>query len=218
MVSVTIEGLEHELRPSKIVCLLRTYAAHAKELSNAVPERPRFFLKPPSALLGNGGTVRCPPNVRELHHEVELSVIIGKRGANIPQGSAMEHVKAYTVMLDMTARDLQDEAKAKGLPWTEAKGYDTFAPVGPEAVLAKKYDWRGKRIWLKVNGEVRQDGNTSLMLFPLERIISDISRVMTLEEGDIIMTGTPSGVGRLCPGDLVEAGVEGISPMRVDIA
>lgn len=129
----------------------------------------------------------------------------------------MDHVEIYLPMLDITARDLQDAAKSKGLPWSEAKGYDTFAPVGPEAVRSSDHDWRGKRIWLEVNGQIRQDSNTDMLLFSVERMISDISKVMTLEPGDIIMTGTPPGVGPLLPGDRIRAGIDGMEPMEFDV-
>ncbi len=217
MVRLTFEGSDHDLRPSKIICLLRTYAAHARELSNEIPKRPRFFLKPPSSLLENGGVVRIPGGVENLHHEVELAIVIGKRGRHIREEDSLDHVKAYTVMLDLTSRDIQNEAREKGLPWAEAKGYDTFAPIGPEAVPSGAMDPGGRRIWLKVNGEIRQDGNTDLLLFPVGRIISEISRVMTLEEDDIIMTGTPAGVGPLVDGDVVEAGIDGIAPLKITV-
>lgn len=212
--AILMDGEPYVLHPSKIVCLLRSYAAHAKELNNAVPDRPRFFLKPPSSLLGNGGTIIIPEGVGSVHHEVELAVIIGKPGRMIPEESAADHVLGYTTMLDLTARDLQDEAKSKGLPWTEAKGFDTFAPVGPSGARSPSYDWRGKRVYLKVNGDIRQDGNTDLMIFTIERMISRISQVMTLEDGDIIMTGTPAGVGPLRYGDRIEASVEGLGVLE----
>ncbi len=217
MVKLMFEGGNYELRPSKIICLLRTYAAHASELSNDLPDRPMFFLKPSSALLENGGIVRIPEGVDNLHHEVELAVVIGKGGRFIREEDSRHHIKAYTVMLDITSRDIQNGAREKGLPWAEAKGYDTFAPIGPEAVPSDGMDPGGRRIWLKVNGEIRQDGNTDLLLFTVANMISEISRVMTLEEDDIIMTGTPSGVGPLVDGDVVEAGIDGIAPLKITV-
>ncbi len=217
MVKLMFEGSDLELSPSKIVCLLRTYAAHAGELSNDLPDRPRFFLKPPSALLKNGGIVRIPEGVATLHHEVELAVVIGKGGRYIREEDSHHHIKAYTVMLDLTSRDIQNEAREKGLPWAEAKGYDTFAPIGPEAVPSGAMDPGGRRIWLKVNGEIRQEGNTDQLLFPVDMMISEISRVMTLEPDDIIMTGTPAGVGPLVDGDVVEAGIDGIAPLKITV-
>jgi 2-keto-4-pentenoate hydratase/2-oxohepta-3-ene-1,7-dioic acid hydratase in catechol pathway len=206
------------LSPSKMICLLRSYAAHARELDNEVPEKPVFFLKPPSSLLANGGTVIIPPGSGEVHHEVELAVIIGKKGKDVKARSAGEHILGYTIMLDITARDIQLESKSKGLPWTEAKGYDTFAPVASIMVPAETFDPSGKRIWLEVNGELRQDSNTELMIWPVEVMISSISSVMTLEEGDIIMTGTPAGVGPLRSGDRVRAGIDGIGTIEVSVA
>ena len=217
LLSLKLNDEDHVLRPSKIICLLRNYKAHARELGHAAPERPRFFLKPPSALLPNRGTVLIPKGVENLHHEVELAVIIAKHGRFIEMERAAEYIEAYTVMLDITARDVQAKAKSKGLPWTEAKGYDTFAPVGPRAYAADEYDWHDKRIWLSVNGEMRQDGSTALMLFGVERIIHDISLIMSLEPGDIIMTGTPAGVGPLEDGDRVEAGIEGMEDLGVKV-
>jgi len=218
MAHLILMGTDYDLRPSKIVCLLRNYAEHARELDNPLPERPSFFLKPPSSLLENGREVIFPPGVKALHHEVELAVIIGSGGRYIIEDEALEHVKAFTIMLDMTARDLQDAAKKSGLPWSESKGFDTFAPVGPSALTPAEFDHHGRRIWLKVNGEVRQDGNTDGMLYPVERIISAVSGVMTLVEDDILMTGTPSGVGPVAPGDEIEAGIEGMEPLRCSIS
>ncbi|MBN1390482.1 MAG: fumarylacetoacetate hydrolase family protein [Candidatus Thermoplasmatota archaeon] len=217
MVQVRLGNGHYELRPTKIICLLRSYAAHATELGNEVPGRPQFFLKPPSALVPNRSSIVVPPGVGRLHHEIELSVVISRKGRNISEDIAMDHVEIYLPMLDITARDLQDAAKSKGLPWSEAKGYDTFAPVGPEAVRSSDHDWRGKRIWLEVNGQIRQDSNTDMLLFSVERMISDISKVMTLEPGDIIMTGTPPGVGPLLPGDRIRAGIDGMEPMEFDV-
>ena len=218
LVSMDLHGRELFLAPSKIICLLRNYKAHAEELGNSIPDRPEFFLKPPSSLLRNGGTVIIPEGVRSLHHEVELAAIMGRRCRLIAEEEAENYVSAYTVMLDITARDVQDRARSKGLPWSEAKGYDTFAPVGPRAYSLDEFEWRGRRIWLEVNGERRQDGNTSMMLYDVPRIISEISRVMTLEAGDLILTGTPAGVGPLTAGDKVVAGIEGMEALRVDVA
>ena len=210
MVRCQCKGEVLDLSPSKIICLLRNYAAHATEMKNEIPDRVRFFLKPPSSLLEEGGEIVIPEGVEVLHHEVELALLIGKGGFRISGFQALDHVKAFGLMLDITARDIQDEAKRKGLPWSEAKGYDTFAPVGRTFVNPDDYDPSNKRIWLSVNGEIRQDGNTDLMLFKPQTIISEISKVMSLEPGDLILTGTPAGVGKLVHGDIVKAGIEGI--------
>ncbi|MGA1821005.1 MAG: fumarylacetoacetate hydrolase family protein [Thermoplasmatota archaeon] len=217
MVEIKLGILDYSLSPSKIVCLLRNYAEHAREMADEVPIKPSFFLKPPSSLVGENGEIVIPECVEDLHHEVELAVIIGRKGRNIPKDDAMEHVKGFALMLDITARDIQSEAKKKGLPWTEAKGYDTFSPIGPTALPREDFDYRNKRIWLSVNGDMRQDGNTDQMVFTPEHLISAISSVMTLEEDDIIMTGTPAGVGPLEDGDVVEAGIEGLCRMKIGV-
>jgi len=204
----------YEVKPSKIICLGRNYAEHAKELGHEVPKEPVIFLKPPSALIGPNEIIILPKKSREVHHEVELAVIIGKRGRNIPKEKAMDYVLGYTVFMDITARDLQWEAKRKGLPWTLAKGFDTFAPIGPRIVPKEELDVSDLEIGLKVNEEVRQFSRTSKMIFKIDEIISYISSIMTLEEGDIIATGTPEGVGVLKDGDIVEAWIEGIGILK----
>jgi len=215
----TIAYLNSDLlmAPTKIICVLRNYSEHARELNSPVPERVKFFLKPPSSLLPNRGTVIIPDSVSSLHHEVELAAIIGRRGRYIPVNEAKGHVMAYTIMLDMTARDLQGIAKKEGLPWTVSKGYDTFAPFGPRAYPSGEYDWHNRRIWLDVNGERRQEGNTGDMLFSVERIVSEVSEVMTLEPGDILLTGTPPGVGPVRSGDEITAGIDGMEPLTVTV-
>ena len=198
------------ISPSKIICMLRNYREHARELNNPVPDRIRFFLKPPSSLIREGGSIIKPSEVGVLHHEVELAVVMADRCRDLTPETAIGHVLGYLLMLDLTARDIQDDAKSRGLPWAQAKGYDTFAPYLSKLVRPEEFDWRGKGIYLFVNSKVRQDGNTSEMVFPVEGIISYISSIMTLERGDLILTGTPSGVGPLKAGDEIKAGIEGI--------
>jgi acylpyruvate hydrolase len=180
----------------------------AKELGNAIPTTPFFFLKPPSSLLSPLGSIILPQSSNNVQHEVEVTAVIGKRGVNIPVERALTYVAGYTLALDVTARDLQNEAKKKGLPWTVAKGkkfkdqmsgFDTFTPLSDQMVQVK--DIGNVDLWLKVNGELKQNGNTRDMIFSLPFLISHISRIMTLEEGDLILTGTPAGVGRLVEGD-----------------
>jgi len=198
------------LHPSKVICLLRNYADHASEMGSKVPEHPSFFLKPPSALLPEGRPIVVPKGVELVHHEVELAAVVGKGGKDLSLEEAEGHVKGYLLMLDMTARDLQDAAKAKGLPWAQAKGYDTFAPFCRTFVRADSFRWRGRRLFLSVNGALRQEGSTSDMIFDIASTVSYLSTVMTLEEDDLILTGTPSGVGPVSPGDLIVAGMDGI--------
>lgn len=207
----------YELRPSKIVALAKNYAEHAKEMESDVPERPVFFLKPPSALIGPGEPIILPRISRRVDHEVELAVIIGKRARRVPAEKAMDYVMGYTILLDITARDLQAEARKKGLPWTVAKGFDTFAPVGPRVVDRRELKIDDLEIGLKVNGQVRQLGRTSEMVFKVPELIEYISSIMTLEPGDIIATGTPAGVGPLRHGDKIEAWIEGIGKFEFDV-
>jgi len=207
----------YEVNPSKIICLGRNYAEHAKELGHEAPKEPVIFLKPPSALIGPNQTIILPRKSREVHHEVELAVIVGKRGKDIPRERAMDYVLGYTIFMDITARDLQSEAKKKGLPWTVAKGFDTFAPIGPRIVPKEELDPSDLEIGLRVNGEVRQLSRTSKMIFKIPEIIEYISSIMTLEKGDIIATGTPEGVGPLRHGDIVEAWIEGIGVLKENV-
>ncbi|MCD6384071.1 MAG: fumarylacetoacetate hydrolase family protein [Thermoplasmata archaeon] len=213
-VKLPMDGDIYNLRPSKIIALARNYPSHAGEMGSKVPERVVFFLKPPSSLLPPNSEIVLPKVSREVHHEVELALIIGKGGRWISREKAHEHIQGYTILLDITARDLQAEAKRRGMPWAEAKGFDTFAPIGPKIVPASKLDPGDLEIGLKVNGSVRQLGRTSQMVFSVAEIIEYVSRIMTLEEGDIIATGTPEGVGPLKEGDEVEAWIEGIGTLK----
>lgn len=205
MPSVTLRGTPSPVPVSKIICVGRNYAAHAKEMKAEIPEQPVLFLKPPSAILHDGGTIVIPKISRDLHHEVEMTVLIGRGGKNIDEHSALSHVAGYGVGLDMTLRDVQSEAKKKGLPWTLAKGFDTSAPLSEFVPAAEISDPHALEVELRVNGAVRQRGNTSSFIFRLERLISLISTHFTLEKGDVIFTGTPEGVAQTVPGDTLEA-------------
>ena len=202
----------------KIICVGRNYADHAKELKNAIPTEPVLFLKPPSAYVKEGSPILVPQYSSNLHHEVELGVVIGKGGTAIPRTSAMDHVAGYALCLDMTARDIQDECKSKGLPWTLAKAFDTSCPVSEFVPKDKIPDPGNVRIWLKVNDQLRQDGSTSQMIFSIPFLISYISEIITLEEGDLILTGTPKGVSSVQQHDELQAGIEDILSMtfRID--
>ncbi|KAJ2775199.1 hypothetical protein IWQ56_000196 [Coemansia nantahalensis] len=191
----------------KIVAIGRNFSEHARELGNAVPTAPFFFLKPVSSYVASPGTIEIPRGC-VVHHEVELGVVIGKTGRDIASASAMEYVAGYALGLDLTARNLQDEAKQKGLPWSVAKGYDTFTPIGPFIPRSRLPDPHDARLWLEVAGQIRQDGSTSAMIFQIPQLIEHISRIMTLEEGDLVLTGTPKGVGPIQPGEHVTAGLE----------
>uniref|UniRef100_A0A0K8S0J8 Oxaloacetate tautomerase FAHD1, mitochondrial n=1 Tax=Crotalus horridus TaxID=35024 RepID=A0A0K8S0J8_CROHD len=201
-----------------IFCVGRNYAAHAKEMKNALPTEPLFFLKPSSAYLREGSPILQPYYCEKLHHEVELGVVMGKRAQAVPQEAAMGHVAGYALCLDMTARDVQEKCKKEGLPWTLAKGFSTSCPVSDFVPKEKVPDPHQLKIWLKVNGELRQEANTSGMTFTIPYIISYISGIVALEEGDIILTGSPEGVSALREKDEIEAGIEGLLRMHFRVA
>jgi len=192
----------------KIVAIGRNYAAHAKELSNAVPEEPFFFLKPTSSYIPSGGKLEIPVGII-AHHEVELGIVIGIDGRDIPQANAVKHIAGYTLAVDMTARNLQDKVRSQGLPWSTAKGFDTFTPVGKFIPKEAVKDPHDLRLILKVNGDIKQNGSTGDMIFKIPRLIEHVSSIMTLQEGDLILTGTPQGVGPVLPGDEVECALLG---------
>jgi acylpyruvate hydrolase len=199
-----------DLNPTKIIAVARNYKAHADEMGAALPSEPKFFLKPPSALLADKGQVILPKASSRIDYEVELAVIIGARARNVGPDDVDAILLGYSVLVDITARDIQAIAKEQGMPWTIAKGYDTFAPMGPSIVPAQSVDPSNLDIWLKVNGDSKQQGNTNLMIFSVSELVSFISKIMTLEPMDVIATGTPSGVGPIKDGDVIEAGIEGI--------
>ncbi len=205
MASVTLQGSKNPISVSKIICVGRNYAEHAKEMKAELPSEPMLFLKPPSAIIGNGGAVILPPISRELHHEVEMTVLLGKGGRDIPKESALGHVAGYGVGLDMTLRDVQNEAKKKGLPWSLAKGFDTSAPLSEFVPVSSVRDPHRLSVQLSVNGALRQKGITSDFIFRLEHLISYISQFFTLSPGDVLFTGTPEGVSQTVPGDTLEA-------------
>ncbi|KAG6004856.1 hypothetical protein E4U43_000665 [Claviceps pusilla] len=194
----------------KVVCIGRNYADHIAELQNMKPKQPFFFLKPPSSIVLPGEGPCLQPRGVRMHYEVELALVIGKmvRDLRADDGrGAMEAIRAYAVAIDMTARNVQDEAKRKGLPWDIAKGFDTFLPMSNVIPKTAIRDPQNVELFLDVNGEPRQRGSTGLMIYRIPRIMSDISRVMTLHPGDIVLTGTPAGVGPVVPGDVMRAGL-----------
>lgn len=198
--------------PTKIVCVGRNYAAHAKELGNEVPKEPLLFFKPPSSLLGPGGTIELPPQSERVEHEAELGVVIGRTCRRVSPDQAMAAVFGYTCVGDITARDLQK----KDGQWTRAKGFDTFCPAGPW--IETDLDPADLRVQCSVNDSLRQDGRTRDMIFPVATLISYISQAMTLEPGDLIATGTPEGVGPLVRGDGLAIEIEGIGLLRVQVS
>ncbi|PSR01179.1 MAG: isomerase/hydrolase [Bacteroidetes bacterium QS_8_68_28] len=215
--TIDVPGHAEPLRPGKLLCIGRNYAEHAAEMKSEVPDEPMVFLKPSTALVRDEGTVVLPPQSEEVHHEVELVAVIGTGGKNIAEADALGHVTGYAAGLDMTARDLQREAKERRHPWSVAKGFDTFAPLGPIAPPQEAPGVQEAAVRLLVNGETRQDGHTRHMIFSVAQLVAYCSRVFTLEAGDLIYTGTPEGVGPVEDGDQLEARVEGLPPLRMDV-
>jgi acylpyruvate hydrolase len=193
----------------KIICVGRNYAAHAAELQNAVPDKPLIFLKPESAILNSNAAFTYPDFSNDIHFECELVFYVGKGGKEISEENAMKHIRGVALGIDFTARDLQDEIKKKGHPWTLAKMFDESAPVSVIQPIEDFPAHDNLRFDLRVNGELRQSGYSGDMLFPLPVLIAYISKFITLMEGDLIFTGTPEGVGSVKVGDRLQARLEG---------
>jgi 2-keto-4-pentenoate hydratase/2-oxohepta-3-ene-1,7-dioic acid hydratase in catechol pathway len=191
--------------PTKIVCVGRNYAAHAKELGNEVPERPLLFFKPPSAIIAPGEAIELPEESARVEYEAEIAVIVGSRARRVREEEAWDHIAAVAPLNDVTARDLQ---KTDG-QWARAKGFDTFCPLG-EPVPADRIDRDGLRIAARLNGATVQEGHVREMVFSIPFLVAYISRIMTLEPGDVVATGTPAGVGPLSPGDTIEVEIPGV--------
>lgn len=198
--------------PSKIVGVGRNYREHAAELDHPLPAEPLLFLKPPSALLAPGADIRLPAASRRVDYEGELAVVIGREARHVPEDRALDYVLGFTCANDVTARDLQ----ASDVQFTRAKGFDTFCPVGPCIAVGLPLD--GLVVETRVNGAPRQSAPVSRMIFPVARLVSFISSVMTLLPGDLIVTGTPAGVGPLSPGDEVTVGIEGVGRLTNRVA
>ena len=194
--------------PSKIVCVGRNYRAHAREMGHEVPSAPMLFLKPSSALIGPGEPIELPLESSRVEHEAEIGVVIGTRLRRATEEEALAAIGGFVCANDVTARDFQ---KSDG-QWGRAKGFDTFCPVGPRVVPG--LDWRTLQIIGRVNGEVRQEGRATDMHFGVPTLLAFISGVMTLEPGDLVLTGTPAGVGPLQPGDVVEVEIPGVGILR----
>ncbi|KAF9093541.1 hypothetical protein BGX29_009892 [Mortierella sp. GBA35] len=186
----------------KIIAIGRNYSEHAKELGNAVPTEPFFFLKPTSSYITDGQNIEIPAGC-EVHHELELAVVIGKEGRDIPAEDAESYIAGYALSLDMTARNMQEKAKKEGRPWSAAKGFDTFTPIGDFIRKDQILDHSNVDLSLHVNGVTKQQGNTRDMIFNIPALIENVSSIMKLQEGDVILTGTPKGVGRVLPGETV---------------
>ena len=195
---------ERLIKPSKIVCVGRNYADHARELGNEVPKQPMLFFKPPSAIIGPGETIVLPAASQQVEYESEIGVIIGRALSHASESEAERAIGGFTCVNDVTARDLQ---KTDG-QWARAKGFDTFCPVGP--TVSQGLDWKQLEVIGRLNGVERQRGRTEQMQFSIPFLLSYISNIMRLEPGDLVATGTPAGVGRLAPGDVIEVEIPGI--------
>ncbi len=210
-----VHGSTDRFAVHRIYCVGRNYAAHVQEMGGD-PQRdpPLFFSKPADAVVANGGDVPYPPRTADLHHEVELVVAIGRGGARIAAVDALSHVYGYAVGNDLTRRDLQADARKRGLPWDSAKGFDHSAPLAAIHTVEQVGHPTDARIWLKVNEQIRQDSNLSQMIWSVPEIIAELSSLYTLQPGDLIFTGTPDGIGPLVAGDTVTAGIYGLDTLQ----
>jgi 2-keto-4-pentenoate hydratase/2-oxohepta-3-ene-1,7-dioic acid hydratase in catechol pathway len=211
-------NLDIDLSIGKLVCLAQTYKKHAEEMKSKTYKEPLLFLKPASSVIFDGESIVIPKMSNCIHHEVELGVVIKKSCKDVKKEDALDYVLGYCLVLDITARDLQSVAKKNGRPWGIAKGFDTFAPISEVISKEEVKDPNNLNLWLKVNGELRQKSNTKNMIFKVEEIIEFISKIMTLEPGDLIMTGTPEGVAEIKKGDLLEAKLDNFCSLKVNVA
>ncbi len=217
-VNIAITDSDEKFPVRRIFCIGRNYAAHAAEMGHKPDsEAPFYFTKSADAIVSSGSAVTYPPRCKELHHEIELVVAIGRAGNNILPLNVPEHIFGYAVGIDLTRRDLQAEAKSKGRPWDAAKNFDQSAPISEiHPVSAVGHPTTG-RIWLSVNDEVRQDGNIDEMIWSVAESVAVISTYGEIYQGDLVYTGTPAGVGPLVPGDQVRGGIEGVGNISIDI-
>jgi fumarylpyruvate hydrolase len=216
--SVAIISTDVRFPVHRIYCVGSNYAAHTREMGMD-PERvpPCFFSKPADAVVPNGARIPYPPRTTNLHHEIELVVAIGKGGREIPLPAALDHVFGYAVGCDLTRRDLQASAKANGMPWDVSKGFDASAPITAIKPVTAAGHLSSGRIWLEVNGHSRQDANLTGMTWSVAEIIVELSTYFELQPGDLILTGTPAGVGALRRGDSIVGGIDGLDTLRITI-
>ena len=216
--SVAVAGTDARFAVRRIFCVGRNYAAHARELGNDPDRDPPFlFMKPADAVVDDGATVPYPPETKNFHHEIELVVAVGKGGSDIAVADALGHVFGYGVGIDLTRRDLQETAKKMSRPWDWSKGFDHSAPIAPLRRFGHGAPPPKGRLWLAVNGAVRQDSVCAKMIWSVPEIVSFISRSMMLKTGDLIMTGTPEGVGAVVKGDVMTGGIDGLGEIRIAV-
>ena len=215
--SVAIAGSKERFPVRRIFCVGRNYAAHARELGNDDRDPPFFFTKPADAVVDSGTTIPYPPMTQNLHHEIELVVAVGKRGFRIPQAQALSHVWGYAVGIDLTRRDLQDEAKKMARPWDWSKAFDNSAPCGPLVPAHAGGHPQKGRIWLSVDGNIRQDGDLAELIWPVADVVAICSEAVELHPGDLIYTGTPAGVGPVKTGQRLDGGIDGIGKIEITL-
>ena len=217
--TVEVRGTADRYPVHRIYCVGRNYADHAREMGGD-PERepPFFFMKPADAVVPSGATIPYPPRTANFHHELELVIAIGKGGHNIPVDRALDHVYGYAVGNDFTRRDLQTAMRNVGRPWDVSKGFDRAAAIGSIRPVAAGGHVLSGRMYLKVNGETRQDSDVSQMIWSVPEIVAELSTFFELVPGDLIYTGTPAGVGALKSGDRIDAGIEGLDTLVTQIA
>lgn len=214
---VHMRGGSRNYRVGKIICLGRNYAEHARELGNPVPQEPVIFLKPATSIIRSQEAVVIPPYSNECHHEVEMAVLIGSYGRNVAPEKAEQLIAGYAVALDMTLRDVQNRLKQQGLPWEIAKAFDTSCPLSDFTPRGNVTNAQRLGIRLHVNDDLRQNGNTQQMILSPAQIIAHLSTIFTLEEGDIILTGTPAGVGPVHSGDRLCAEIDQLGSLEVSV-
>jgi len=216
--SIAVAASADRFPVRRILCVGRNYEAHAREMGrDPTREAPFFFTKPADAVVDNGATVPYPPETRNVHHEIELVIAIGRDGFNVPPENAEDVIYGYAVGIDLTRRDLQLQAREQGRPWDWGKAFDYSAPIAP-IVPASRIGHPSKgRIWLSVNGKIRQDADIADLIWTVPEIVSIASQSVRLKAGDIIMTGTPAGVGALEVGDKVEGGIDGMGTIGITI-
>jgi len=216
--AVEIAGVTERFPLHRIYCVGWNYAEHVREMG-FTPERepPIFFMKPLDAIVPSGGELPYPPQTSNLHYEIELVVAIGRGGSAISEAEALEHVWGYGVGIDMTRRDLQAHAKQRGQPWETSKAFDHAAPLSALHSAEEIGHPSSGRIWLSVNGEIRQDGDLGQLIWSVPEIVQHLSAYFTLAPGDLIYTGTPAGVGAVVPGDVLEGGIDGVDTIRIEI-
>ncbi len=215
MHTINLDG--RNIPVGKIACIGRNYAEHIKELGNKTPDKPVVFIKPPSSIVDSGGTVVIPAYSSNCHHEIELAVLIGRNAKEVSTEKALDYVSGYGVALDLTLRDVQNTQKEKGLPWEIAKAFDTSCPLSAFVGTDQVADPQNLQLKLTVNGQVRQDGNSSDMMRTVAELIAAVSSYFILEAGDILLTGTPAGVGKIMSGDQLEATIEKVGRLQVSV-